>query len=628
MPDFNVPVTLQDGRQFNVPVSGVADEAEASAAVEKQVANGVLTFPPPPSDTEGAPMQPQQQAAQDEQETNEARSLLRSIAAGEDLSEEQLGANAAKLQALAELGVTGATGFIGTIFGGMSGLLHARRTKDLESSAQLVKDVEELITYTPSEETQEIIAPLGTALTYIDEMVDAISWNGGLENPFAAAVIKTSIYGAVELAGLGGINRLRVPAAVRKIEKDAKQMGVRLTNNTMKTDLREVLDQMTPAEFAEFAPQIQKSMLEASEQANAAVKRGFKEAAAVDALMKRGDVADFGKGLRKRMVAEQWDLADFPEASGILSDIINVSPGRSATSLNELMVLRKRINRRSPKVPEEGEALSHIRRELDDFIDNQFDQDAIAAGNGDTEALTRWRDAIDASKSYHERFTDVGAIKNLISQDADPMTVRAWLVGSSKIGMTQESLSVARRLVEELGPSHPGIKGIQQDILLGLAEDLFNPDIKIPNFKGFNKRYDTFMRSNRQTAEALGMNMQAMDEMRRMTGVAAALPDPKKAATLDSLIKATGQFFVGHDVAKGAMRVNAWRNMGNILFGVNRVSQRSIIAELTGAEFGKPLFKRRGPLAGAFIADGVIQELTEIEKERRAKRGIIQRPNK
>ena len=164
---------------------------------------------------------------------------------------------------------------------------------------------------------------------------------------------------------------------------------------------------------------------------------------------------------------------------------------------------------------------------------------------------------------------------------------------------------------EILGDNHPAIEGIRQDFLFEIAEPLLKAE---PNFAQFTRNYDATIRRNPALVKELGLNQGDLSQLYHFAEVQKRLPKNQRLMSLKDITKGLSQFFVGHKIAKAALRVNISRNIANLFVGADRVGQKQILMELVGAKYGEPAIPKGGPLAAQFIAGAALTSIPNSQE--------------
>jgi hypothetical protein len=374
----------------------------------------------------------------------------------------------------------------------------------------------------------------------LEEKIDDISVKGGRGNPFAAAMIKTVLLGAPELVSgaVGGVRRVKVLKKLKDAQKFADAHGINTGPTAIKSSLVESVERMTPDEFAANQPQLRKQLMDAEIAQKKAVTQKFEEAKTTDAYVNADNIEDFGRGLRDELVREGYDLDEMAKVQKTLGDIENIratKPGVGKrdnlgefgsgavpktfqrgkvidVQLNDLQLIRKRINKRFSTDASQNSALTLAKSRLDDFLDTQFTKDAI---RGDATAVAKWKGARDAFIDYKKNFKEDTFIRKMVEADATPEQYRRWLVGASAMSARPQVASTIKRLKGILGENSPQMDAIRMDLLHDIARPIFEGGGKgQPNFKGFVANYDKVIKRNPSLVKELGLDNSELQALR------------------------------------------------------------------------------------------------------------------
>lgn len=560
---------------------------------------------------------------------------------------EEVGSN---LVAEADIGMTLLTGAVAEPVSGIAGLLGLGMSfGDPDVAADWVEGVSEFLTWSPkSDKAKAALGAVGEKLMVVEEVVDDIAVKASGGNPFAATAIKTAIIGSLDIiaGGKGFLRKVKIDKGLRRAQQMADDLGINTEPTAIKTSLVNKIKEMTPEEFASNQPGLRQEMLAAERAQKTAVTQKFEEAKTVDAYVKADSIEEFGAGLREHLIDEGFDLDDLKKVNDTIEDLVNIrtrKPGRGPrdnvgefgsgaapkqliegkvvdVQLNDLQLIRKRINRRHSRAQDAGEsnaALSLTKNKLDEFLQNQFDADAI---RGDKAGVTRWKEANDAFTDYKKNFSEDRFIKKMIEEDAMPEQYRRWFVGANAMGASPQVGSTLKRLKKILGDDSPQIDAIRADLLHDVARPIFegiggNP--ARPDFQGFIKNYDRMIGKNPSMVKALDLDMADMKGLRDLAKAELAVRG-RRVMNLD-LSTGIARFVFGHKIARAAMRVTMARGLIDMMFQTGKTGRRSILAHAIGQPdiLRTPLIPRSGAFAGGVIAEQFNQQARKNEDRQR-----------
>jgi hypothetical protein len=399
----------------------------------------------------------------------------------------------------------------------------------------------------------------------------------------------------------------------------------------IKTSLVEAVERMTPDEFAANQPGLRQALVAAEKSQKAAVTAKFDAAKDVDAYVNLNSIEAFGRGLREHLIDEGYDLDVMAKVNDTLDDIDNLrtqKPGANRArddtgvfgfgvgqtiqrgrvvdvELNDLQLIRKRINRRRSADPEQNGALTLMKRQLDEFLDTQFHADAI---RGDATGIARWADARSAHIDFKKNFKEDRFIRKMVEADSTPEQYRRWLVGASAMAARPEVASTVRRLKGILGETSPQMDAIRMDLLHDVARPIFEGKGGKPNFKGFVANYDKVITRNPSLVRELGLDGGELKALRDFALAADKVQQTRPFGIDPSTFVA--RYFFGHKIARAAVRVTFIRGIIDHMFKVGETGRRALLAEAIGDPgiLTRPLIGRESFVAGSIIASELTKE--------------------
>lgn len=537
-----------------------------------------------------------------------------------------------------ELGLTIASGGASEILSGAANAFRMMLGTSYEDAKTSHDYLTELGTYQPrGKRGQMALEAVAKPLVAMEEAADDLSWRLSDGNPYAATAIKTLMLGGIELtpAGRGVGGRISTKLKVRKQRKEisalAKRLGIDLHVRNLDTGdpgmmagIVELANKMSPEERAVNMPFLQEAMraaeLEYKNRKNAAYETAKRTRTYVDTR----SLDDLSLDVRNDLIKDAYDVADMRDLNKSLNELsaFNERTGGltpSAINFRELELVRRRTGRRANDAYKsgrnsEGSALTRTKKEIDAFIDNEFNKLAIEQGSaihGDIAGVAAWKNARGLNKEWRKRFSEDKFIAQLIKEDATPETFRQWLMGASAMGANREAASVISRMKEVLGDNHPAIQGIRHDFVFELVEPILLQD---PNFAQFTRNYDKMIRRNPSLVKEIGLREKDLELLYHLARIQRKLPDVMKPFHLTDVTKAVAQLAVGHQIARAALRVNLARGIANYFFGTSKFSKKQILGELAGEIYSNPAIPKNSPLAAEFITGAAMTGITEEDK--------------
>lgn len=561
----------------------------------------------------------------------------------------------------ADIGKTLATGALGEVVGGWRGLLTLATGGSLDDSVDLINSTADAITLEPTSQVgKKVLETAAPALTFIDSAAKDLSSVLGMGNPEASTAIYTAIMGAPEIFGV----KLRVRARkggvdYRKAEQNIKSVANRLGINIKQSDLgRSIVEaarKMTPDERAAHAGGLRNALIQIRKEHNADLEVKEEKARNLHASIKANDISAFGKELDGMLRANGHDIERMPAVQKILSEIQGVtrkSPlyGKRtdmaetleraegaglilppevridakkaakkeaedvALDLQEIQTIRNRIDnarkvdKGATKLPPNLEKLnlSHQDRALD-FIKNSLDRYLdYRADNAMLKGIDAWDQAESARRAYNKRWHADITMRNMLDLDATPAEISKWIRGKSLMGPKDDAPRLIRRMKELLGPNHPSIVSLRDDLLF----DLVAPLLEVPpKYGNFSNTYTQFIRKNPDLMRELNIDSQQMRVLQEFSRIQANLPPKNALAARRFISDALARFGWGHGIAKAGMKVSIVGRIIRKLVGVDVVKAKEMLAIATGTLHGKPIMPKNTMAAGLIYGGAAYAEM-------------------
>ena len=517
--------------------------------------------------------------------------------------------------ALLDAGASIAAGAVGEPFAGINGLLHSvGRNAEGEwgltpdSGAAAVGRVRERFSRSPSSvRGAETLETVGEAFSKIEQGADwlAVNLSGG--NPVAATAIKTTLLGLPAVLGAKtGIGRRRaIKQKKAEIETFARENGINLNPRHLKETLLEAMDKRVSHDKGAAFPPLQQAVRAAKEASGKRVDAAYNTARSTPAYVRNPSVQKFRDHIKNELIdRQQFDVGDMPILTKRLTELDEIAalPG-TGTKLALLDKYRQRINANFPRsadrLPEQA-ALNGLKKGLDEFIDAEFNARAI---KGDPSAIKAWKDARGTAATHAKNFKADNFIKQMIKSEATPEQFRQWMVGAGSMTAKPIVGQTIRRLKEILGKDSPQFEALRQDFLFDVARPLWETPGK-PNFQKFVANYDRLIVKNPTMVKELNLNSASLRQMRDFAQAAHKVdPGVRFGVTKADATKALSRFFIGHSIARAALRVKVGTAAMDILFHTGKTARKQIMSELTGIDVTAPLIPRKSVLAGGVFAE-------------------------
>lgn len=537
-----------------------------------------------------------------------------------------------------QIGRTVGQGAVAEPAAGIMGILELVGGGGIDQAVERINETRDMLGYTPDDPaTAAALYEVAKPLMALEEGVDRVAASASFGNPEAATIIKTAILGLPEIMTLGKLNmpkrvasslKHNTPvlgkdaAAKRRLETVADEMGIDLESPNLRESTVTAAKGEASTRRGTSMDDLQTEVVARKQARDAEVQQLYDTAAQHKAYVNVDNIKGFVTGQAQKLL-QKYDLEEMPAVQRTLAslndldfDLPGIPGGRmkvkaTATSLNNLEIHRRRINARIDDAKgSEKTALISIKKDLDTFVDNQFNKALI---KGDADALEAWKLARAERTRYKRDFSDIKAIKELTHDlEATPEMMRRWIFGASANGMKPEAVKTVRRLKDILGENHPSIEALRQDFLMDVAEPLFG---ETPNFKGFITKYDNLIGRNPEIVKELGLNTEHLRVLRAASVAADRLPKSIQYITKENINQAAAQFFVGHAIARAALRVRLVRMVANGVLRAGQKPRRQILSEIVAADHGRPMIPSSTPEMGTVISDYFFYNTMNMSEE-------------
>jgi len=205
------------------------------------------------------------------------------------------------------------------------------------------------------------------------------------------------------------------------------------------------------------------------------ISQAYDRARTFDASVDGEALQAFGPAARQRLVGEGFDVVEMPKLSKRLDEIENlklVDGKLSEPTLNNIEVLRKRIvkNIESVKVsdPSEAQALRTLKRDLDNHVEEVFNQGLI---RGNEEAINVWKRARRLRTEFADTFDADNVIKKISTESLNQEEVLNLLFGGSQMGFKAQAGRNIANIKRILGPNSDAFKSMKEEAILRLVKN-------------------------------------------------------------------------------------------------------------------------------------------------------------
>jgi len=519
---------------------------------------------------------------------------------------------------IGDAALTLARGMVGVPAGGVLGLMKAAKDfitgedDPLKAGAERSQRVQGAITGEPFTEAgkdalnmvSEPFKVLGDAAQYAGEKtLDAT------DSPALATIAQTAIESAPMLLGARGKGKtisernVDVNSVIQETKAAGLDVGapiVRQREQLVESGKTQTGGQANKAQDFSL---IQGALQKARTQTEAFVQNIYFDAKRKDAAVNTFQVKELRNEVNSALDEFIIGKEITPKTMASLERLDKISEGGLSTpvEIRELMKFRIANNRLRGSDPTDNAGLAIINGQVDAYLQAQVTKDMVS---GDKTAIAKWQEAFEGTKEFKEMFDANKAIKNLSTNlEATPEMAKNWIMGANSVGAKAESGLVVKRIGEIIGKDSPEYNVLRQEVLFDIVEPLLKSQ---PNYKAFADNYDKFVRNNMTLANELFPD--SVGEMLTLRRFASAL-EKGSARGLDlNLNQTVSRILFGHEIAKGAVRVNLGTNLMNIARStVGSSPKQLLISDFTGYDITKPLLPK---------APGAIGAVTQTAQQR------------
>lgn len=199
-------------------------------------------------------------------------------------------------------------------------------------------------------------------------------------------------------------------------------------------------------------------------------------------------------------VVGDFDPTSVPKVFNILSSLGKSAETEGAASalVSNVFRTRRQLTSLQGELGAEGAAAGSAKRALDKYLIDTMDQ---AAMSGDTQAVTRWREAIKAFREYATKFEGDDLIQKLTERGnfgaelkVDPVDAVNVIFGRDDIGFVTRGGMVRdlRKMKDLLGEDSAGWKAIKEEAFLRFmrkSEGAMRPTEQAFSGAGFAKAW-------------------------------------------------------------------------------------------------------------------------------------------
>lgn len=482
------------------------------------------------------------------------------------------------------------------------------------SGAERVEKVQSGHFFPMSQQGKEVMTDIGEFLAPLEKYVDTLAEKAG--NPLVSTAIYTAIFGVPEVVGLrtGVVRRIALNKKIHHAEDVADELGLNLNSPDLPDEIIKTADNRTITVKGEGVSDLQNALRAEREKIRAQRNELYEQAENKRAALRPPAAEELGIEVRLALTKrsartgqrKSFDVEAMPDVKRRLDDFETLSE-RSANygepiQIGEFYNLRRRINDNKPNdgSPQDS-ALTVMKKELDEFLVEKMVKDFV---EGDQTVIEAHRKAIAAHQDLKARFDDDATIKKIIDAELSQEELTNVLIGAEKAKASSGRL--VGRIKHILGPDHPAIEGIRQEILLPIVEPLLRTS---PSFRQFSKNVDRLLRNNPTLVkEITPESLQPLIDLKKIsdatikTGIAPGFD-------ID-IAKSMSRVLFGHAIARAALKVSLGAQAISLMKTLSHAQQKALMAELLGYNPYSPVIPLSSVAAGGIVADQ-IERITE-----------------
>lgn len=516
-----------------------------------------------------------------------------------------------------------------------------------DAAADVMRHIQDAFTWNPkTAEGQELLQTVAAPLKHLDDAADYVATAAGNGNPFAEAAIYSGLMALPEVAGMVGGAGLRgafrTSRRLQSVASKADALGLDIRQVQLPSSIIKAGARMVPEERFARTGELQEALQQAELQVRTAKKRAEGIARAKDATVKASDVKTFADNVEGTL-AKEFEIVNAADEFKVLTKRINelkmlgrrrvvedtgaielptrvklLGPDEAQLRgiqlvhdlITKSLIDRKRnATENTPRILDENRALRSLQKQLDEFLDQQFNNDMI---KGDVEALTKWREAGDLRKTYAKNFTEDATIMRFINNENTPAELHRWLVGANAVNAKPQVVRVVRRMKEILGDDSRAIRGLKEEFMYDLVEPLIQD---APNFELFIRRADNFVQNQKDIIRELNFNTNDVTNLRNFAHAALKTARPDSALARLDFVRNVARLLWGHGIAKAGVRVNLGTTLLQLLGRKGKLSKKQMLFEIADAMYDEPAVGRMSAGAGMVIEKYTRNNWESVERQ-------------
>lgn len=305
----------------------------------------------------------------------------------------------------------------------------------------------------------------------------------------------------------------------------------------------------------------------------------------------------------------QFDVPERSLSAQLLRDLDQAASLEDGANLKigALEGWRRNLNRRidatigGNQTDEQAKALMRVRREYDDWIQEQFVNDMV---RGDPQAVAQWRDAREGWRSFKERFDGSDVLEKLRDLDMDNVeSVRHIIFKGANLPTNTQAADTVRRLDAIFGSDSPQMRGLRAEVAADVTEPLFR---ETPDIQAFLRNYDTLSNRNSSLMRELWPdNLSDLEALATLARGISRRPGARVATDADPavqrMLRLANAYTVGHGIAQGGARMELSRGIMDRMreTATGPAARRNILRQALGYDPMQPLLPRgTGAVAG------------------------------
>lgn len=230
------------------------------------------------------------------------------------------------------------------------------------------------------------------------------------------------------------------------------------------------------------------------------------------------------------------------------------APNAAKIDINRMFEIRGKINKNLPRdfgTPEYA-ALAETKQSIDTFLNDALTNDLV---QGNTQAISKWNDAIGQWAEFKDLYDAEGALVKLRQDGATANQVKKYIFGASSMTALPVAETMVSHLKQILGPDSVEFQTLRKSALSEIMLPVFQRN---PDFQRFVDNYDKFIRNNPDMAKEL-FTPEIMTQLESYRDFAGAVGRtmPAEQAALANPFRAIPVMGAGNELARNSLLLSS-----------------------------------------------------------------------